>query len=312
MAKLKNVIAKEIDLVRSRRVDTSSIRTACLVLGPQRNLTTLTAALLFLHPRCQVLNHAGVRVLGDRRLDFVSDYSPSRFERFLRYAVHISRELRRSRRGGSITSSHAFADHEPMRRAFEESGLGLVRERIETLFWKESVRNTFILRSSGVDLVELVNREPRLRFLMPVRNPLDCAASNLARKWGPRVWDRVPGSMEDSVRFVLDDLAWIRQRELENSDHFLHFFEYDLDAATLDRIAEFLSIESLPEWHERALSAARIHTHYQHPPALWDLYRREVDRLFAGDAEFRQALLRFADASAGAETALCEQAVRCA
>jgi len=295
MAKLKDVLAKEIALFRCRRVDTSSIRTIGLALGPQRNLTTLTGSLLFLHPHCQVLNHAGIRIFGDRRLDFIGEYSPVRLERFLRFGICISREPYRSAKGGSITSSHAFADHAAMRQAFERSGLGVVREDIQSLFWKESIRTVARLRERAIDIGSLVSHEPRLRFVMPVRNPLDCAMSNLRRGLGPRVWPAVRETVGDSIRLVLDELAWVRSRELEYPDHFFHFFEYELDQTTLQRLADFLCLENFPEWMENALPACEVHTYYKHSRELQGLYRQEVENRFSDDPVFARGLLRFVD-----------------
>ncbi|MHB8529324.1 MAG: hypothetical protein ACYC8V_07420, partial [Caulobacteraceae bacterium] len=38
------------------------VRRTAVILGPYRNLTTLTASVLALHPQCQVLNHASDRI----------------------------------------------------------------------------------------------------------------------------------------------------------------------------------------------------------------------------------------------------------
>ena len=48
------------------------VRRTAVLLGPYRNLTTLTASVLALHPQCQVLNHAGGRLLRRGALDFIS------------------------------------------------------------------------------------------------------------------------------------------------------------------------------------------------------------------------------------------------
>ena len=64
-----------IDLRTSRYLDIQDIESVCLTLGPYRNLTTLTASVLFLHPNCQVLNHAGIRIYGNRQIDFLWDYN---------------------------------------------------------------------------------------------------------------------------------------------------------------------------------------------------------------------------------------------
>jgi hypothetical protein len=63
-----------------------------MTLGPYRNLTTLTASVLFLHPNCQVLNHAGNRIFGDEELDFIANYNNEIFEAFTRYAIYISQK----------------------------------------------------------------------------------------------------------------------------------------------------------------------------------------------------------------------------
>ena len=63
---------------------TLRLRTVGLILGPYRNLTTLTASVLSLHPECQALNHAGPRLLKGR-LDFIQDVR--RLDRFCNAAA---------------------------------------------------------------------------------------------------------------------------------------------------------------------------------------------------------------------------------
>ena len=67
-------LSKSRDLAAARNVSIDDVRTVCLFLGPYRNLTTLTASILFLHPNCQVLNHAANRIFHDRRTDFFDGY----------------------------------------------------------------------------------------------------------------------------------------------------------------------------------------------------------------------------------------------
>lgn len=75
-------------------------------LGPYRNLTTLTASVLALHPHVQVLNHAGRRLLKQPELDFITE--PSTWNRFCEVALAESRGGTAGLHGGSITHSHAF------------------------------------------------------------------------------------------------------------------------------------------------------------------------------------------------------------
>ena len=78
-------------------VDVDAVRTVCLMLGPYRNLTTLTAAIVGLHPNCQVLNHGGMQVFRNNTINFLGDYSDERFEAFIRFAVG-GRRARTARR----------------------------------------------------------------------------------------------------------------------------------------------------------------------------------------------------------------------
>lgn len=71
-------LADGVDLFMSRSIDISACKSVCLAIGPTGNLTTLTAATLFLHPDCQVLNHGGTRIFGNKQIDFLSDYSEGR------------------------------------------------------------------------------------------------------------------------------------------------------------------------------------------------------------------------------------------
>ena len=168
-----------IDLLRSRSLNITNCKSVCLALGPYRNLTTLTAATLFLHPNCQVLNHAGSRIYGNNHVDFLSDYSEERLNHFIQFAIRISGKGRRGNYGGSITYSHAFDSKYEIKNKFVKSSLELEKKQIKCLFWKESLLTSNLIREKNVDLCSIFEKDDRLRFLMPIRNPLDCAMSNL-------------------------------------------------------------------------------------------------------------------------------------
>ncbi len=119
--------SKENDLLMSRDIDIESIRTICLALGPYRNLTTMTASILFLHPNCQVLNHAAQRIFGDDRIDFIENFNSETFDHFVRYAIYISQHGQQGQYGGSITHSHAFDGQHEVKGIFEKSELPLLR-----------------------------------------------------------------------------------------------------------------------------------------------------------------------------------------
>src|SRR5688572_6710957 len=149
-------------------VDISQLQTVALTLGPYRNLTTLTASILFLHPECQVLNHGGPQILASEELDFFCNYSDERFARFVRFAVLASQGGDRGGPGGSITLSHAFDGGYEVKKMFEERfGSIRVKPVIKTLMWKESLILANHLRKHGIDVSRILEVNDRLRFLVP-------------------------------------------------------------------------------------------------------------------------------------------------
>jgi hypothetical protein len=291
---LRHRILKEVDLFRSRGVEIDSIRTVALVLGPYRNLTTLTASILFLHPHCQVLNHAGQRVFWDPRLDFFADYSEERFQHFLRYAVHISQGGERGNYGGSITLSHAFQDRERMQHVFDSSALPLIKDRIDCLFWKESQRVANHIREVRTDFDVLLSNDQRLRFLLPIRNPLDCAVSNSGKGYA----DLIPGvdrcsSVEKVLEAILDEFVWFRTLEKRFPGRFFHYYAYQADTETLAALANFLDLEVSDDWLERCMKVFDVKSKYEHSVDRISRYRQMVSDRFPADPEFADGLLTF-------------------
>jgi hypothetical protein len=286
---------KEWDLMRSRAINTDSVRTVCMALGPYRNLTTLTASVLFLHPTCQVLNHGGQRIFGDSRLDWVARYDKAVFENFLRYAIYISKGGRRGQYGGSIVHSHAFDEKYNTSSLFREAALGLVKERIECLFWKESLQISNHIRSSGIEILTLLENEPRIRFLMPIRNPMDCARSNLLTGhvglFGRQLHQP---SEEDVLELVLDEILWFKELKSAAPDRFFYYFEFDLGWNVLVDMEKFLHLTPSTEWASAALRACSVESKYDHSDSFLSYFRDSVTRKFAGHQEFVDKMLKFA------------------
>jgi hypothetical protein len=289
-----SIAATAADIDASRGIDISNCRTVCLALGPYRNLTTLTAATLFLHPNCQVLNHAGQRIYGSTELDFLCNYSLETFERFMRYAIHISAGGARGDFGGSITHSHAFDDGYAMKQLFERAGGCLTKSDIRSLFWKESLLTANHIRAKQVDLADIFRQEPRLRFLLPVRHPLDCAVSNL--KTGH--FCRFAGIGENPdvrqvAEAILEELSWTATLAERFPGRFFVFYEHSIGPDVLRQLARFLQIEPLPEWIVQAMAAMDIKAGYAHEAGLLQWYQEQVAQRFAGLPKMAVQLLRF-------------------
>jgi hypothetical protein len=287
-------VSREIDLVLSRSTRLDSLQTVCLALGPYRNLTTLTASILFLHPNCQVLNHGGERILDDDRMSFLQQYSDQRFETFARFAIHISKGGRRGTYGGSITRSHAFDKRYKTKEVFEGAGLDLVKHDIVSLFWKESMVLSNHIHQNSIDLGSLFARNPKLRFLLPIRNPLDATISNIKTghtRYFVNVSDRKNPSA--ILEALLDEYVWIKEQHALYPDRFFYFFEYELNEQTLVRLAAFLELDPSPAWLANAVKALEINKGYEHDPALVAQYERWVGEKFAAFPDFAGKLLRF-------------------
>lgn len=296
---MRRALQRELDLLLSRRIDVEALRTICVALGPYRNLTTITAAILALHPHCQVLNHAGGRVLNHPKLDFLQNPDPETLDTFIRYAIWLSRAGKRGDYGGSITLSHAFADHPTLRARYQAAyGTSLVKDVIHSLFWKESLAVANHIRDHAVDVGHLLGENPRLRFLMPVRDPLDCAASNLktghvARFRGLDV--RAP--VERVVLAILDEFHWFLELWDRHPDRFFCFFAHEFARPTLRDMARFLELEMNQRWCESALEVFHDDHPYDHTLELRDFYATAVRKRFSDHPTFADKLLRFLDES---------------
>jgi hypothetical protein len=271
------------------------LQTACVFLGPYRNLTTLTAAVLSLHPYCQVLNHAGERVFNTPDKNFLVDHSPAAFARFCAFALGASQGGRRGSYGGSILLSHAF-DSGLVRDVYRSRfGDVLLKEKIEAIVWKESLRVAKLLRKQGVDIAHLLSHNERLRFLLPVRNPMDCAVSSL--RTGHSQLLRPDGSRDvrDIVAAILDELSWFRAlSSVHGQQRFFHFFEFEVDESLFQRLAGFLHLSPDERWTKDAMRCFVVRKGHEHDASLRQWYGQRVQQVFAADPEFAEKLARFA------------------
>ena len=290
----KTFTEKSLDLQEAQKIDIAPIKTICMTLGPYRNLTTLTAAILFLHPYCQVLNHAGNRIFGDINLDFFANYKTSIFEAFTRYAVYISKKGRRGDYGGSITLSHAYDDHFVMRNIYERTASSLLKKNITTLFWKESLRTSNHIRRHNVDLGNLFKVNKQIRFLLPIRNPLDCAASNLRTQKVVIFQNNNNNSdIKEILRSVLEEILWFKNLEAQYPERFLYYFEHDFNKSTIIRMADFLQLAPLEEWCSNALEAFDVKSKYTHSNSLISFFCKIVEEQFSNYPDFAEKLLCF-------------------
>ncbi|MCF7885839.1 MAG: hypothetical protein K9M80_05025 [Candidatus Marinimicrobia bacterium] len=281
-------------LYKAKDIEIDTINTLGIILGPYRNLTTLTASMLMLHPNCQVLNHAGMRIFNWRMLNFMKSPNRETLERFLRYAIYISGRGQRGNYGGSITYSHAFQYNKMNELYATRFGNNLIKDTIHSFVWKESLRIANFLRENNVNISNLTQKFPELRFIQPVRNPLDCAKSNL--KTGKnRLFQ---GLSEDSqekatVSAILDEYKWFLEIKCKNPEKYFYFMQYDFTKEMLINFAQFLEMEPDEKWINDSLDIYEMKSSYTHTPELITHYRQEVEEIFHDYPDFAEELLRF-------------------
>ena len=297
-------LQKEMDIESSKDINTAEIKTVCLALGPYRNLTTLTAGMLFLHPNCQVLNHAGMRIFGDKSLDFLIEYSDEKFESFLQYGIYNSQTGRPGGYGGSITYSHAFENGNKLRDIFESEGGDSVKKSVQCFFWKESLMTSFHIRDNSVDLDKLFASNKKIRFLIPVRNPMHCAISNHKMSYiDPDRKKRKNGtlfkgvgknpSVDQVLGAVLDEFLWIADLKKCYPRRFFIFFEHEFGKEIITALADFLGLNPYESWVRNCLDAFDIKPGYEPHQKLKTKYRNYIETNFSNHRELAEKFLHF-------------------
>ena len=288
-------IVNQIDVRKSDKIDISGCKSVCLVLGPYRNLTTLTASTMFLHPNCQVLNHGGRRIFSRQDMDFISDYSREKFNRFLKFAIQISAAGRKGDSGGSILKSHAF-DKSKYDMTDIASAVKPLKDNIQCLFWKESLKTSNLIRAKNINLTALFDQEPRLRFILPIRNPIDCAQSNLRTGHVNRFMgiDGEP-TLKKVLDQVLGEILFYGNMRQQNPDRFFHYYEHTISREMLTELGKFLYLDPTEEWIQVALAAMEIKNGYEHDQDIIDYYQHRVEESFEHLPHLKAGLLAFKD-----------------
>ena len=281
-------------ILSSSNIDVSSISTLVCLAGPYRNLTTLTASIAALHPNCQVLNHAQKRILPHQEVDFFSDYTLDKWKRFLQYGLRISLGGERGRTGGSILHSHAF-DHGNVKFLYQKRyGEKPIKDHIQSLLWKEGLYLANHLREHNVDPLYLIEQQKRLKFVLPIRNILDCAVSNkkttLAYIFNDIDED---SSLKKIISAILEEHLEFFKRQQKMPTHFFHFFEHSFDKETLMAYCHFANIPFDEQWALDVLSIFDMKSKYDHDQETIQFYKEEVEIKFEDYPEIKTKLLAF-------------------
>jgi len=173
-------------------------------------------------------------------------------------------------------------------------GNQLLKDKVNCLFWKESLRVSNHIRDNNVDLGTIFSRNDKLRFLLPVRNPLDCAMSNLKRGHVRHFTNlNRESSMEEVTTEILREFLWFLRLKEKYPTRFFFFFEHDFGTDTLRDMAGFLGIEPDEQWCKNSLAVFEVKSSYEHSEDLRDFYNNLVRERFSSYPEFSEKLLHF-------------------
>jgi hypothetical protein len=215
-------------------------------------------------------------------------------DNFLRYAIAISTKGKRGKTGGSILHSHAFDEKHKLGKLYRQHfGDTLVKDDIQCLFWKESLRTSLHIRNNNIDLATLLAQEPRLRFLLPIRNPLDCAISNLRTGHAKLFGLGKNPDTEMVLTAILDEILWVKGLQEQHPDRFFYFSENSFTADTARRLAEFLDLDPSPAWISVVQEAFEIDKHYDYPLELLDFYEARIEESFSEWSGLQRQLMKF-------------------
>lgn len=234
------------------------INSVGVIIGPYRNLSTLTAATLALHPQVQVMNHGLERLLADPLANFIATPEQPILHRFVEAALSASSTGRRGAYGGSIMFSHAFDSH-TMRDLYEQRyGDSKIKEAPTCLILKDSMRFQNAITRGAKNVSDMVILLPRLFLLLPVRNPLDCAMSNLETGHITHLGLPKDASLEDAVGAVLTTIRSGLELADEHSGRVMHFTENDARPELFRRWAAFLNVSTDEQWLSDAARAFKV------------------------------------------------------
>lgn len=270
--------------------------TVCVFLGPYRNLTTLTATALHFHPNVQVLEH-GIRDMEGDAFKFLSSEGSMDFQTFVAKALRLSKQPT-IMGGGPITNTFTFGSDlvigEVERLGLSDRPKGDIR----CLAWKESMRVSVGLIHMVVDWDKLFEDNGRLRFLLPIRSPIDCAISNSRQA----KWVLFDGINDNDARMVLRGVlaqhAWFIGLQHRFPGRFFRFYEYDMGEGMLRWLAEFLSIPWDGEWAESATRIWDIKRPYRVSEEFLCYYHAMVNLHFSAwpaEAERMEYFINLAD-----------------
>ncbi len=181
-------------------------------------------------------------------------------------ALRLSAGGQRGLKGGSVTLSHAYANNPGFVKAYRSRfGSTLLKTDIRSLVWKESMLIALTLRKQNVKVLELANQCPMLRFIYPVRNPIDCAISNLNQGGMAELICQLRGEMvtlENVIKNIIEYIAWFAEMASKKPDQFQFVLQNSLQGLTALPMQDFLQVDHDKRWQAESQALLSVKPSY--------------------------------------------------
>ena len=142
----------------------------------------------------------------------------------------------------------------------------------------------------------LIKQQKRLKFVLPIRNVLDCAVSNKKTTLAYIFNDIDKGSsLKEIISAILEEHLKFFKRQQKMPDHFFHFFEHSFDKETLMAYCHFANIPFDEQWSLDVLSIFDMKSMYDHDQEIIQFYKEEVEAKFNDYPEIKTKLLAFSN-----------------
>ena len=262
-----------------------NIKSVCLMVGPYRNLTTLLAGVMALHPNVQVMNHGMVTLFKNKENNFISNYSPETLNKFKIAAYKRSQVMVRGILGGSVLASHAYDDKYPLIKMYKKRyGQSMTKKDPKCILWKESLRTLNAINKLSDDEVSKLMNDPEIRLIMPIRNPFDVAISHLVSfDEHIRLYGLNPDTVtrRHMIKAIINSLYRVFElRSKFGNDKVFIFFEGEIGTSKmLADIQSFMGLNKDPIWEKDAKSnLKRNKSKYRHDWSIIDYYIECIEK----------------------------------
>lgn len=267
---------------KNKSFDINKVSNLVLFVGPYRNLTTYLAANIALHPSCDVLNHAGIRVFANEKINFLSQYTDEKFEQFLQFFNYACQFGYKGIRGGNVVYSHAFETNPALKKAYQNKDESSEKN---CLIWKESHLVTNLLIKNKTDYEKILSND-KIKFLFPVRNPLDCANSNIKTGKYKLFGNGTKAELKDVMNKIFEHYLFFLTLEKKYPSKVYFIYENEINPQSISALCSFLNVSEEKKWKETMLSNFKINTSYSHSAELLNWTNNTLEQKFNDYPDF--------------------------